>query len=89
MDLPTGVNAVDKRIVRLWVDTDRWRYHCPSDHTSWVPNEMGFYCQQCGSAFPALVDTAIGEDVEREEFHLLGSRFSPPSENVQSMLSEY
>lgn len=44
---------MEKRVVRLWVDTERWRYHCPSDHTSWVPNETSFYCQQCGSAFPA------------------------------------
>lgn len=80
---------MEKRVVRLWVETDRWRYQCPRGHRSWVPYETSFYCQQCVTAFSELVDTATGEDVERSEFHFLGSRYGPPPENVQSMLTEY
>lgn len=83
------MSEMKKRVVRLWVETERWRYHCPRDHTSWVPNKTSFYCSQCGEAYSALVDTSTGEMVQRSEFHFLGNRFGPPPENVQSMLTEY
>lgn len=93
---PAGVRGMDKHVVRLWIETDCWRYQCRRGHASWVPNETSFYCQGCGvnddiegAAYTALIDTASGEDVGRDEFHLLGTRFGPPPENVQSMLTEY
>ena len=87
---------MDKHVVRLWVETDRWRYQCPRGHTSWVPQKTSFYCNGCGAdddveggAYTALVDTVTGEEVDRDAFHFLGTRYGPPPENVQSMLTEY
>lgn len=87
---------MDKHVVRLWVETDRWRYQCPRGHTSWVPQKTSFYCQQCGvdddvdgGAYSALIDTVTDEEIGRDVFHFLGTRYGPPPENVQSMLTEY
>ena len=87
---------MEKRVVRLWVETERWRYQCPRDHRSWVPQQKSFYCNQCGiddeineAVYSVLVDARTGEEVDREEFHFLGNRYGPPPEDIQSLLTDY
>lgn len=75
-------------VVRLWVDTDRWRYRCPEGHPSWRPSGTQFYCQGC-SRDPAvdspmhetLLDGRTGEVIPRERFDLRDRRSARDARN--------
>ena len=64
-------------VVRLWVDTDRWRYRCREGHPSWRPSGNQFYCQGCSRdptvdspMYETLLDQQTDEVVTREMLDL-------------------
>lgn len=65
------------RRIELRDETDRRRYRCPRNHTTWEPTNHHFWCHSCSrtegvdASFDHLRDAESGNLLARDDVQLL------------------